>query len=76
MLNELIKKNNDIINSTNDENVKNKHLLIKKILEDKECFLKMDIETSYALLRELNIKEEDLKSIFSSLIDPIKDSNN
>lgn len=71
MLNELIKKNNEMINQTKDEEKKNKHLLIKKILEDKKCFLKMDIETSYAILRELNIPEEKLKEIYSQLINPI-----
>ena len=37
---------------------------------NKQCFLKMDIETSYALLRELNVSEESLKKIYSNLIDP------
>lgn len=70
MLEKLIEINNIIINQTNDDKKKEKHLLIKKILDDKQCFLKMDIETSYALLRELNIPENDLKSVYSNLIDP------
>ena len=70
MLEKLIEINNIIINQTNDEKKKEKHLLIKKILDYKQCFLKMDIETSYALLRELNIPENDLKSVYSNLIDP------
>ena len=70
MLEKLIEINNIIINQTNDHKKKEKHLLIKKILDDKQCFLKMDIETSYALLRELNIPENDLKSVYSNLIDP------
>lgn len=68
MLEKLIEINNYIIEQTTDEEKKEKHLLIKKILNDKQCFLKMNIETSYALLRELNIPEENLKSVYSDLI--------
>lgn len=70
MLEKLVEVNNNIINQTNDEEKKKKHLLIKKILDDKQCFLKMDIETSYALLRELNVPEESIKNIYFNLIDP------
>ena len=70
MLEKLIEINNSIINQTTNEQEKEKHLLIKKILDDKNCFLKMDIETSYALLRELNISEENIKSTYLDLIDP------
>ena len=69
MLEKLIEINNSIINQTTNEQEKEKHLLIKKILDDKNCFLKMDIETSYALLRELNISEENIKSTYLDLID-------
>ena len=72
MLEQLIEMNNQIINQTIDEEKKKKHLLIKKILEDKQCFMKMNIETSYAILRELNIPEENLKNIYSNLIDSSK----
>ena len=34
--------------------------------------MKMNIETSYAILRELNIPEENLKTIYSNLIDSSK----
>ena len=70
MLEKLVEVNNNIINQTNDEEKKKKHLLIKKILDDKQCFFKMDIETSYALLRELNVPEESIKNIYFNLIDP------
>ncbi len=69
MLEKLIEVNNQIINQTEDEEKKKKHLIIKKILDDKHCFLKMNIETSYALLRELNVSEDNIKSIYSILID-------
>lgn len=69
MLEKLVNVNNNIINQTKDEQQKKKHLLIKKILEDKQCFFKMDIETSYALLRELNVPDESIKKVYSILID-------
>lgn len=69
MLEKLVQVNNNIINQTNDEEKKKKHILIKKILDDKQCFFKMDIETSYAILRELNVPEESIKNIYSNLID-------
>ena len=69
MLEKLIEINNNIINQTNDLEKKQKHLLIKNILNDKNCFFKMDIETSYAILRELNIPEDSIKDTYSDLID-------
>ncbi len=75
MLEQLVEINNQIINQISDEEKKEKHLLIKKILDDKQCFLKMNIETSYAILRELNIPEENLKSTYLNLIDPINKEN-
>lgn len=70
MLEKLIKINDEMITQASTDKNKKKHLLIKKILDDKECFLKMNIETSYAILRELNIPEENLKNIYLDLISP------
>lgn len=71
MLDKLIEINNNIIIQNNDEEKKKKHLLIQKILNDKQCFLKMNIETAYAILRELNIPEDNLKDYYLNLINPI-----
>lgn len=51
----------------NQEELK-KQNLIKKILEDKYCFLKMDIDTAFSLLKDLNIPDEYLKDIYLELI--------
>ena len=69
MIEKLRKINSDIIIQTSDEQKKKKHLLIAKLLKDQQCFLKMNIETSYALLRELNIPEEEIKEKYQELID-------
>ena len=69
LIDKLIAENNKIIEETNDKDKKEKHMLIKKILEDRECFLKMNIETSYALLRELDVPEIALKEVYLELIE-------
>lgn len=55
------------LNKNNDEELK-KQLLIKKILEEKDCFLKVSIEDAYSILRDLKISEEDLKKVYIELI--------
>lgn len=54
---------------TSDEVKLKKHKLIEKILSDEKCFFKMSIEQAYAVLRDLGLREEDLKDIYSELID-------
>ena len=72
MIDKLIVINDKIISQTLDEEKRAKHLLIKKMLNDKQCFFKINIETASALLRELEIPENDLKSIYLELIDSEK----
>ena len=55
------------LNKNNDEELK-KQLLLKKILEEKDCFLKINIEHAYSILRDLKIPEEDLKKVYIELI--------
>lgn len=66
-----LKEINNLMIKTNSDNDKilRKHLLINKILEDKNCFLKMDIKYAYSILRDLQIKEENLKDVYCQLID-------
>lgn len=54
--------------SKNDAKMLEKQLLIQKILAEENCFLKMDVETAYAILRDLQIPEEELKAIYLQLI--------
>jgi len=67
---EKLKKTNDILIKLNDKNEKElkKQLIIKDILEVDNCFLQMTIEYAYSILRDLNIKEEDLKNVYCELI--------
>ena len=69
MLNKLIEMNETILKlNLNDEKKQKKHLLIKEILNDKYCFLKMDIKYAYSILRDLGIKEEELINVYCQLI--------
>lgn len=45
-----------------------KYELIKKILNEKDCFLKMNIEYAYAILRDLKIPEDKIKEVYFELI--------
>lgn len=69
MLEKLRLINDKFLEIRTDENDKVKHQLIKKILNDDKCFFKMGIEQAYAILRDLDFSEEELKGIYSELID-------
>ena len=42
--------------------------LIQKILSDSECFLKIDVNVAYQILRDLKIKEEEIPRVYLMLI--------
>lgn len=70
MIENLIVINNRLIKEyENNEEKQKRHLLIKKILETKNSFYKMKIEMAYSILRDLKIKEENIKSVYMNLID-------
>lgn len=69
MISQLNKLVDSLINA-NKENIKlqEKYKLIKEIINKEDAFLSMDIEIAYSILRDLQIKEEDIKSIYKELI--------
>lgn len=69
MLEKLRLINNKFLEIKTDENELKKHQLIKKVLNDDKCFFKMSVEQAYAILRDLDFSEEELKGIYSELID-------
>ncbi len=69
MIDKLRMINDDILSTTKDENVLNKHTIIKTILLDDNCFFKIGIEDAYAILRDLGIPESDLKYLYLKLVD-------
>ena len=42
--------------------------IIEEILNKDDCFLNMSIEYAYAILRDLGVSEEKLKSVYLELI--------
>ena len=53
----------------NDKEKKEKQILIQKILQEPNCFYKMDVETAYAILKDLKIPQEKIKNIYLELLD-------
>ena len=52
----------------NDEELLAKQLLIQKILLEDKCFFKMDIKTATSILKDLNIKDNNIHIIYKKLI--------
>lgn len=69
MLEKLRHINDKFLEIKTDNDELKKHQLIRKILNDDKCFFKMNVEQAYAILRDLDFSEEELKGIYSELID-------
>lgn len=69
MIEKLRKINQNLITINANKSSLEKYLLIEKILRDEKCFFKMDISYAYAILRDLEIEEKDLKMVYMELID-------
>lgn len=69
MLEKLRHINDKFLEIKTDNDELKKHQLIRKILNDDKCFFKMNVEQAYAILRDLDFSEEELKEIYSELID-------
>ncbi len=74
MLEKLKEINVKIIEQCSDDEEKSKQLLIQKILDEDNCFMKMNVDVAYALLRELNIDDSMLKETYLELINPVSHS--
>lgn len=59
-----------IVGHIDDPEELKKQELIKKILSEKDCFLKMDIETAYQILEDLKIPQDKMRNIYLELINP------
>lgn len=66
-----LKEINDKLIKMNQNNAQElkKYQLIRQILEEKNSFLHMNIEYAYAILRDLQIPENELKNVYMQLID-------
>lgn len=61
-----------ILENDNNSKEKDKYLLIRKILNQKEAFLNMNIEYAYAILKDLKIHEDNIKNTYIKLLDEIE----
>ena len=69
MIKRLQELNEEIIkHNLNNKKEYDKHIMIRRILQEKDCFLKMSIEQAYAILRDLHIDEENLNKVYMNLI--------
>ncbi len=70
MLKILRQKNEKLILKYKDNELElKKQKLIKNILSDYSCFFKMNIETAYSILRDLQIDESQLQKVYKKLIE-------
>ena len=69
-LDPLRQRANELLHSSADnEKEHRKFEIIANTLKNEECFLDMDIEHAYAILRDLGVNEDSLRSYYSSLIE-------
>lgn len=66
-----LKEKVDILIEKNKNNIEElkKYKIIKEILYKDDCFLNMNIEYAYSILRDLNVEESEIKKVYSKLID-------
>ena len=76
MINNLKEITNNLIRLNQDNPLElKKYQLIKEILKKKDCFLNINIEYAYSILRDLNIPEVNIKETYIKLIDCSKQNN-
>ena len=69
MLEDLKKINEYLINACkNNSKELEKYKAIKVLLNEKDLFLKIDVEYAYSILRDLKIPEKDIKKVYINLI--------
>ena len=71
MLEELKKRNEQLIQKFQDENDVKKlcrQNLIKNLFKDVNCFFKLDIKDAYNILRDLGFPIEQIETIYKELI--------
>ena len=70
MKEKLKEKNEEIINNNqNNPDLIKKHLLIRNILNEKNCFLKMSMKEAYSILKDLGLSEEEITLTYVVLLE-------
>ena len=68
MINELRSVNRNLLFNAKTEKEQQIQKTIMNILEDNNCFTKMNVDDAYNILRDLKIKEENLKNTYVQLV--------
>ena len=64
----LRKKADELLQNSDNKRDNKKYKIISDFLKDDDCFLDIDIEHAFAILRDLGINEESVSECYSSLI--------
>lgn len=67
MIEKLIKIN-DIYKKNASGEEKRKRILIDKILKENNAFAKIDVETAFSILKDLNIEDDKLDEVYVNII--------
>lgn len=68
MQNKLIEITEKLINKETNGSLKERYLLIRKMLNEEDLFMKININTAYNILKDLGFNKEDALSIYQELI--------
>lgn len=72
MIEELRKKNEELLKKYRGKlemtQEHTRQMIIEELLKDKNVFKNLEIEIAYAILKDLDIKEEMLDSVYLNLI--------
>ena len=68
MINEIRRVNRNLLFNAKTEKEQQIQKTIMNILEDNNCFTKMNVDDAYNILRDLKIKEENLKNTYVQLV--------
>ena len=69
MLDKLRLKAERLLEESINTQAHEKYKLINNILKNDNCFMEMESIDAISILMDLNIKQEDIKSVYISLID-------
>lgn len=68
MQNKLIEITEKLINSATQSSLRQRYILIRKMLNEDDLFFKININTAYNILKDLGFNKEDSLNIYQELI--------
>ena len=68
MQNKLIEITEKLINSATQSSLRQRYILIRKMLNEDDLFFKININTAYNILKDLGFNKEESLNIYQELI--------